>query len=368
MFFLGRLPRRWGVNMTDYEKIWSFENLYKAHKKARLGKRNTKEVIEFELNLGKSLSDLSDSIKKKTYAIGGYYAFTIYDPKVRRIHALHYRDRVVQHCLCDEVLAPLLEKRMIYDTAACRKEKGTHFALKRLNHFLSAYYKQYGATGYILKCDFRKFFDNIDHDILKNKLQGLPIDEDTSVMLCHIIDSYETNPGKGLPMGNQTSQWFANYYLDKFDRLIKEKLRVPYYSRYMDDCVILERNKDRAKEILAVITKYVQEELLLEFNSKTQITSIKNGVRYLGWHFYLSNSGKVIRKIVNQTKCKYKRRLKNMQVMYATDKMEFDEIKQVLASYRAHLRYGHSYRLQKRICDHFVLKKQTEKKAVEDKL
>lgn len=343
--------------MTDYEKIWNFANLYKAHKKARLGKRNTKEVIDFEMNLGIRLTELSNKIRTKTYQTGSYYSFFVYDPKVRKINALHYQDRVVQHCICDEVLSPIFEKHLIYDNAACRKEKGTHFAIRRLTLFFQKYYKKYNSKGYILKCDIKKFFDNINHNILKEKLKRVILDEDVRILLYNIIDSYQTEPGKGLPMGNQTSQWLAIYYLDSFDRLIKEKLKMKYYSRYMDDCIIIHHNKNHLKYVLEVIKEHINKDLQLEFNSKTQISKIDNGVNYLGWHFYLSKSGKVIRKITSQTKNKYKRKLKLMQKLYSKDKMDLKEINQVLASYKAHMSHGHTYRLRKRIISKFVLQK-----------
>ena len=219
--------------MSEYEKICDFQNLYKAHLAARRGKRDTKEVIAFELNLAENLIKLTDELKNGTYQVSGYYSFVVHDPKDRVIHALHYRDRVVQHCLCDEVLAPVLDRKLIYDNAACRIGKGTHFAIRRLNRFLHEFYRRYGTDGYFLKCDIRKFFDHIDHSVLKRKLKKVFTDEKILVLLFQIIDSYETSSGRGLPLGNQTSQWFAIYYLDGFDRLIKEKLHIKYYSRYI---------------------------------------------------------------------------------------------------------------------------------------
>ena len=229
--------------MTDYEKIYDFQNLYKAHTVARRSKRTTREVIEFEMNLGENLTALSDSLKNRTYRMQDYYSFAIYDPKYRMIHALHYRDRVVQHCLCDEVLAPILDKKLIYDNSACRIGKGTHFAMERLSGFLREFYRKHGTDGYFLKCDIRKFFDNIDHLVLKQKLSKVIEDERVLTLLYQIIDSFEVMPGKGLPLGNQTSQWFAIFYLDGFDRLIKEKMKIKYYSRYMDDCVLIYQDK-----------------------------------------------------------------------------------------------------------------------------
>lgn len=349
-------PCRCDFIMTDYEKIYDFQNLYKAHTVARRSKRNTREAIEFEMNLGENLTTLSDALKNGTYKMQDYYSFAIYDPKYRIIHALHYRDRVVQHCLCDEVLALILDKKLIYDNSACRIGKGTHFAIGRVSKFLHDFYKKHGANGYFLKCDIRKFFDNIDHLVLKQKLSKVIEDEQVLTLLYQIIDSFEVTPGKGLPLGNQTSQWFAIFYLDGFDRLIKEKLRIKYYSRYMDDCVLIHQDKEYLHYCLERMKQYAKE-LKIDFNEKTEIFPLKNGVDYLGWHIYLTESGKVIRKVKQQTKYKYKRKLKYFQRAYADGNIELEEINQVLSSYRAHLAYGHTYKLQKKILGDFVLRR-----------
>ena len=343
--------------MTEYEKICDFQNLYKAHRVARLGKRDVNEVIDFELNLAENLTRISDALKDKTYQMSGYYSFYVHDPKERKIHALHYVDRVVQHCICDEVLAPTLDKKLIFDNAACRIGRGTHFAIARVTGFLHSHYNQYGANGYFLKCDIRKFFDNIDHEILKRKLERVFVDRDVLNLLNQIIDSFEVTPGKGLPMGNQTSQWFAIYYLDGLDRLIKEKLQIRHYSRYMDDCVLIHPDKQYLKDCLARMREYVRKELQLEFNEKTQIFPIRNGVDYLGWHIYMTETGKVIRKVKQQTKYKYKRKLRYFEYAYAHDLIESKDISQTLASYHAHLSHGHTYNLQKRVLGKFVLSK-----------
>ena len=342
--------------MTEYEKLWDFQNLYKAHTVARLGKRGNREVIDFEMNLSRNLTMLSDSLRDGSYEMSGYYSFTVHDPKDRVIHALHYRDRVVQHCLCDEVLAPILDRRLIYDNAACRMGKGTHFAQSRVTDFLREFYRKYGTQGYFLKCDIRKFFDSIDHEILKGKLKRVIEEERVLQLLYQIIDSYEKTPGKGLPLGNQTSQWFAIYYLDGMDRLVKEKLHIRYYSRYMDDCVLIHPDKEYLKHCLFVMTSYMREELLLEFNQKTQMFPIRNGADYLGFHFYLTDSGKVIRKVRQQTKYKFKRKLKSMQRQYAEGKLQLEEVRQVLCSYQAHLSHGHAYSLRKTVMSGFVLR------------
>ena len=212
-------------------------------------------------------------------------------------------------------------------------------------------------NGYFLKCDIRKFFDNIDHFTLKQKLSKVVADTDVLTLLYQIIDSFEVSNGKGLPLGNQTSQWFAIFYLDGFDRLIKEKLRIKYYSRYMDDCVLLHNDKSYLRDCLEKIREYAATELKLDFNEKTKIFPIKNGVDYLGWHIYLSQSGKIIRKVKQQTKYKYKRKLKYFQTAYSKNQLEFCYIMQVLSSYKAHLEYGHTYKLQSKLLSEFALKK-----------
>lgn len=344
--------------MTDFEKLWDFQNLYRAHRVARLGKRDTKECIEFELDLGKNLTELSETLRDGTYRIGGYYSFPVHDPKERMIHALHYRDRVVQHCLCDEVLAPLLDRRLVYDNSACRLGKGTHFSLDRLAGFMRAHYRRHGTRGYVLRCDIRKFFDSIDHGVLKEKLSGVVGDPDVLRLLFHVIDSYEVTPGKGLPLGNQTSQWFALYYLDGFDRLIKEKLRIRYYTRYMDDCVLLHEDRDYLKRCRTELETYLGTQGL-RFNDKTGIFPLRNGVEYLGWHLYLTETGKVVRKVKQSAKRRCGRKLKELCRAYAEGSCSLEEAKQVLNSYRAHLAHGHTYRLRRALWKGVRLRRET---------
>lgn len=343
--------------MGTYKDIYDFENLYQAHKKARLGKQNKREVIQYEFYLTENLEKLSFHLRNQSYMIRGYRRFTIYDPKFREIQALSYGDRIIQHSLCDNVLGPYLEKRLIYDNAACRKGKGTHFAMDRLTKFMREFYKYYKCDGYILKCDIRKYFNSISHQVLLEKIDRMHLDKQVKWLLRLIVDSYEHSKGRGLPMGNQTSQWFALFYLDGLDRLVKEKLQIKYYTRYMDDMILIHKDKEYLKYCLGEMEQYVVNELKLEFNEKTQIHHIRQGVDYLGFHFYLTETGKVIRKLRQSGKKKLKKKLSAYKRLYRKDQIEFSAIGRSLISYKGHLSHGHTYHLRKKIWGNFVLTK-----------
>lgn len=275
------------------------------------------------------------------------------------------RDRVVQHSICDNVLKPYFEPRLIYDNAACREGKGTRFATDGLTKFMRDFYKEHGTDGYILKFDIRKFFDSIHHEVLKEKLCCIS-DEEVKELLYHIIDSYAKEPEKdelslrGLPLGNQTSQWFALWYLNGLDRLIKERLRIKYYSRYMDDGILIHEDKAYLSLCLKKMTEYVEQELKLSFNEKTQIFPISQGTDYLGFRFYLTDTGKVIRRLRTSNKKRWKRRLKLYQKQYRQGTKTFEEITRSMKSYQGHLKYGNTYRLRAKVYQSFVLTKHSE--------
>lgn len=338
-----------------YEKIYDFDNLYAAWRLAKLGKSSKGEVISFNLDLGRQLWELHDALEARRYQPGGYYSFTIRVPKERLIYAPYFKDRVVQHSLCDNVLRPWLEPRLIYDCAACRIGKGTHFAMDRLSGFLREFYRRHGTKGYFLKCDIKKYFDNIDHEILKQRLRKFP-DQEVQELMFRFLDAYHGDAGKGIPLGNQSSQWFALYYLDPMDRLIKERLRVRWYTRYMDDLVLLHPDKAYLERCLREIRAKAAE-LKLELNQKTQIFPVSQGVDYLGFHFYLTETGKVVRRLRTSNKRRFKRRLKGFRKGYAEGTVELEDINRSMASYLGHLSHGHTYRLRERTFSHFVLRR-----------
>ena len=332
--------------MLSFEEVFTFEHLWKSHKIARRGKCHTNEVIAFEMDMISNIANLHRQLLADTYRQKPYYHFTIHEPKVREIYALHYPDRIVQHCLCDYFLAPYFETRLIYDNAACRKEKGTHFAINRLKGFLRAHYRNYGTKGYILKCDIKKFFDHIDHAVLRNKLKPICKDKRIASLIEQILCSYYVTAGKGLPLGNQTSQWFALWYLDEIDRYVKEIKQIKHYTRYMDDFILVHPSKAYLHEAKQDMEAILQNHLGLTFNAKTQIFPIKNGVEYLGWRFYLRNSGKVLMRLKKQTKVRMERRLRKLQRDYADGMIQVENIPPVINSYKTHLAHGDTWQIK----------------------
>jgi len=335
--------------ITDYERLCAFDSLYEAHRKARRCKRQKADVISFEMNLAENLWDCKRRLDGKTYTVNGYHRFMIHDPKDREIQALAYADRVVQHSLCDNVLSPFFEKHLIYDNCACRIGKGTHFGMERLTGFLREHYREYGAEGWILKADVRKYFPSVDHEVLLARLRKVISDPDVRALLEMIVRSWNGEEGKGLPMGNQSSQLFALYYLDPVDRLVKEKLRIKHYTSYMDDMVLIHPDRDYLRECLLQMRELCESKLKLELNEKTQVFPLRHGVDYLGWHFYLTDTGKVIKKLRTTNKKRLKRRMKGLQAGYAEGRLQWEDVRRSLASTNGHLIHGDTYHLRTKI-------------------
>lgn len=255
-----------------------------------------------------------------------------------------FRDRVVQRCLCEQVLTPVIERHLIYDTYACRTGKGTHAGLERTEEFFKRHYRKHGVDGWVIKGDISKYFYSIDHEILKDNLRPLIKEYDVWWLIEQIIDSTE---GPGIPLGNQSSQWFANFYLSKFDHYVKEKLQIKYYIRYMDDWMAIVENKEEAKQKLEAMKIFLEEELKLKTNKKTQIFPLKNGVDFLGFHVYMTDSGKVVRKIRTASKRAMKRKLKSFKVKYAKGVMTKEAVERSYESWKGHASHGNCYGLIK---------------------
>ena len=270
-----------------YEHIISLENLLEAWKEFIRGKKNRRDVQEFQRNLMSNIILLHNDLTDKTYAHSAYEAFNISDPKPRNIHKASVRDRLLHRAIYRS-LYPFFNRLFVVDSYSCRFGKGTHRALNRFQFFAGKESKNHTKTLWILKCDIKKFFASIDHKILINILDGYVVDKNIVWLLRQIIESfYSTERRKGLPLGNLTSQLLVNVYMNEFDQFVKHRLNQKYYIRYADDFVFLDEDKDILRRVFAEVEKFLNTHLKLYLHpDKVFIKTFSSGVDFLGWvHF-----------------------------------------------------------------------------------
>lgn len=324
---------------NKYDKYVTFEKLLEAHKKARRGKREKRKVIEFELELETQLLDLEIELKTGTYKHGGYHTFKIYEPKERTIMASEYRDRVVHQWYVENFIEPYFVPQFISTSYACIKNKGMHKASSDVQQAMRKCNKEWNEY-YILKMDITKYFHNIDKRILWKILKRKIKDRKLLWLTRQILLS--TEGMKGLPLGNYTSQMFANIYLNEVDQYAKRSLKCKYYFRYMDDIVILCKNKEQANNRLKKIANYLEENLELTLNSKTRIFKNNQGVNFCG---YKINEYRM--KIRHTSKCRMKRKLKNYTKLLKKEKIELPEIQRSIAGWLGYAKHADTYFLRK---------------------
>jgi len=289
----------------NFENIISIDNLLLAWQEFIKGKKNKKDVQLFSFYLMDNILSLCRDLENHTYQHGGYQCFKISDPKPRIIHKASVRDRLLHHAVY-RILYPFFDKIFISDSFSCRNSKGTHKAINRFRKFTHIISKNNTKTCWILKCDIKKFFDSIDQNILINILEQHILNKDIVNILKEIIFGfYSTEQKIGLPLGNLTSQLFANVYMNEFDQFIKHKLKIKYYIRYADDFVILSENSSYLEDMIPIIQGFLQNELKLEIHpNKIFIKTFSSGVDFLGWanfsdHRILRNTTKnrILKKI-----------------------------------------------------------------------
>lgn len=273
-----------------YQQICSIDNLNLADSIARRGKLKQPGIIAHDRNRESNIAALREALLNKTYVTSEYTTFPIYETKERIIYRLpYYPDRIVHHAVMN-VLEPIFVATFTADTYSCIKGRGIHAAARSLREAL----KDKINTQYCLKLDIKKFYPNIDHEILKQLLRKKIKDQDLLWLLDGIIDSAE-----GLPIGNYLSQYFANFYLTYFDHWLKEVIKVKYYFRYADDMVILSSNKAYLHQLLSEIRDYLQDNLKLELKSNYQVFPVAaRGIDFVGYVFYHTHTR--LRKSIKQ--------------------------------------------------------------------
>lgn len=256
------------------DKIADYDNLLEAYRKACRGKQCKKEVREFTANLDENISLLRSQLLSGHVDVGHYHHFTIYEPKERKICAAAFHERVLHHAIIN-VCEPYFERTMIDTTYATRRGKGVYAAVAMAMKAITRY-------RYSVKLDIRKYFDSIDHEVLTKLLNRKFSDPKLLNVFSDIIRSYSTNEGKGLPIGNLTSQYFANYYLSDFDHYLKEQLHIPIYIRYMDDMLVSGFSKEELKMDVSLISDYLCHRLNLTVKPPVYMNN-NNGQVFLGY-------------------------------------------------------------------------------------
>lgn len=314
--------------LHEYNDITSVENLLAAWGEFAAGKRKKKDVQEFQHHLMDNILRLHRDLKAGTYAHGTYYSFKISDPKARDIHKALVHDRLVHHAIYRK-LYPFFDRLFIADSYSCRLEKGTHRAMERFRAFGYKASKNNTRTCWVLKCDIRKFFASIDQKILLEILAGHVQDIQILNLFKNIIESfYSTAPGKGLPLGNLTSQLLVNVYMNKFDQFVKHSLKEKWYIRYADDFVFFSENRKDLEGILLKVAEFLENRLKLQLHpDKVHIQTLASGVDFLGWVHFPDH--RVLRTATKR------RMLRNLQV----------ESEARTESYRGLLSHGNAHKL-----------------------
>jgi retron-type reverse transcriptase len=343
--------------MKRLGRIWPelirFDNLLSAYRKARKGKQSARSVAEFSLNLESELLSLQEQLTDLTYRPGRYRLFTIYERKKRQIAAAPFRDRVVHHAIMN-IIEPPIDRRFILDSYACRQGKGVHAAVNRYQQWSKHY-------PYVLKMDIEQYFPSIDHDVLKAKLRTYIKDRYLLALLDKIIDTAPAATGRtdayyfpgddlltpterttGLPIGNLTSQFFANLYLDSVDHFIKQQLHVRAYLRYVDDLVILGRDKVLLHEIREAIRERLAQDRVRLHPRKAHIYHTARGIDLFGYQVFPHK-----RKLRNDNGHAFHRRLRQMALHYHEGSLNWQEIHPRVRSWIGHAIHGETEGLRK---------------------
>ena len=300
----------------SFEDLSSFENLYNAHKSCRKGKRWKDSVAIYDIRALESTLYLQWFLRTGRYSISEYNCFQVNERgKVRDIKSTKYKDRVVQKSLYDNLLAPRMMPTLIFENGASQKGKGTDFQIDELTIDLQQFWRRHGTNGYILVCDLKGYFDSIQHELVNRIYAGEFSDEKVMALIRHIHASIPG--GVGVPLGNQLSQIDALLAASPVDHMVKERLRVKYYGRYMDDFYLIHTSKEYLQYCLAEIEKLATELGLTLNTKKTKIVPVTTGINFLGFHFYITHTGKVVRRMrperKNHEKQKLRKQLKKVK-------------------------------------------------------
>jgi retron-type reverse transcriptase len=328
-----------------FEKIISIDNLFAAWDAFKSDKRSRKDVQAFERNVEEHLFALYRDLSSKKYKHGAYSGFWIKDPKPRHIHKATVRDRILHHAIFT-ILNPIFEPTFIAQSFSCRIGKGTHKGIQMLAEIVNKLNRNGYKDVFVLKCDVRKFFDSINHDVLLRILAKRIKDPDAMWLLSEIVESFTSGQSnlfecKGVPIGNLTSQLFANVYMNEFDQFLKHKLRVKYYLRYTDDFIVVSNDKKYLCDLIEPIKQFLKSELTLSLHPyKVTIRKFSQGIDFLGYIILPYH-----RQLRTKTKKRIFRKLFRRMKEHKQGLIPLEKVEQTLQSYLGVLSHADSYAL-----------------------
>lgn len=334
-----------GSEIISYDNLIALENLFQAWDEFVVGKKKKSDVQRFARFLEDNLFFLRQELKNKTYKHGSYKSFYVHDPKQRHIHKASVADRVIHHLLYS-YLYEVFDKTFIYDSYSCRIDKGTHKAVERLQQFTRQVSKNYTGACWVLKCDIKRFFASVDHTILLDLLITKIHDEDITRLLSEVIQSFSVEEAKGIPLGNLTSQVFANIYMNEFDHFVKEELRIKHYIRYADDFIFIATHKEDLEEIVPLLANFLKFHLQLELHPEKIILRKHTwGIDFLGYILLPHDV------ILPRTKTRIRLFVKLQQRAgeMKEGKIAEESFNQSLQSYLGYLKHANSYKLTQRL-------------------
>ncbi len=348
------MPKSIKLKLRDRLELKYF---YDAYLRARRHKKIKREILIFDMDAETNLINLIESIKNNTYHLGEYRKFIVYEPKKREILSLPYIDRIVHQWYIGEFIKPYIVKRFIKDTYACLNNRGTHRASRVVQKYMRKMKIKYG-NYYVIKCDISKFFYSVDLDILFSIMKRIIKDKELIDFTYKMI--YENSSSKvGIPIGNYTSQYFANIYLNELDKYIKHDLKIKYYVRYMDDFILLVENKEKAKEVFTKIGDFLDKRLKLKLNPKSRYYPSKLGIDFCGFKIFeeyrliRKRSVKKIKKNINKW---------NKLVLDGT----LDRHKRLIQwnAFLNHSSHGNSFHLQNKLYESIIDNRGLDKNKV----
>ncbi len=344
-----------------YAQITEWHNVMGAWRKARKGKRYTPAAATFERDLDLNLLTLHRDLLDESYTPGQYVSFFVHEPKRRKISAAPFRDRVAHHALCN-VIEPIYERKFIFDSYANRRGKGTHAALDRCTHFMRRH-------RYVLQCDIQQFFPAIDHAILKAILARTIACPPTMTLCEKIVDSgqgilrgqYDMHyfPGddllaaarpRGLPIGNLTSQFWANVYMNELDQFVKHTLRVKGYLRYVDDFLLFADDKVTLHRWRDEIITFLHSLRLTIHENRAQPCPVHTGISFLGFRVFPE-----YRRLLNSKGLRYRRHLRNLYGAYQRGEIERKPLEQSIRAWAGHTMHGNTWGLRSQVLGEIVL-------------